>query len=121
MNNKHNLIIGRLGENIAKDYLKKKGYRIVDQNYRTKYAEIDLIAIYRQVLIFIEVRTKTGQYFGSPEETLNRKKINKIKRNCLAYLYQHGWEKDYRIDAVCIVFGKERKLERVSHYKDIIF
>lgn len=121
MGDKHNLIIGSLGENIAKDYLEKKGYRIIDQNYRTRYSEIDLIAIYRQVLIFVEVRAKTGECFGSPEETLSKKKINKISRNCLAYLHQNGWKKDYRIDAVCVVFSKGKKLERISHYKDIIF
>ncbi|MCF7877545.1 MAG: YraN family protein [Candidatus Omnitrophica bacterium] len=121
MDNRHNLILGNLGESIAKDYLKKKGYKIIDQNYRTRYAEIDLIAIYRRVLIFIEVRTKIGERFGSPEETLSKKKINKITRNCLAYIYQNGWKKDYRIDAICVVFEENKGLERVSHYKNILF
>ncbi|MFO8053248.1 MAG: YraN family protein [Candidatus Omnitrophota bacterium] len=121
MEKKHNLIIGNLGESIAKSYLKKKGYKIIDQNYRTRYAEIDLIATYRQVLIFIEVRTKISECFGSPEETLTKKKINKITRNCLAYIYQNGWRKDYRIDAICIVFAKKKGLERISHYKNILF
>ncbi|MCF7916805.1 MAG: YraN family protein [Candidatus Omnitrophica bacterium] len=121
MKNKHNLIIGNLGERIAKDYLKKKGYQIIEQNYRTRYAEIDLIAICKQVLIFIEVRTKIGERFGSPEETLSKKKINKITRNCLAYIHQNGWKKDYRIDAICVVFKRKRGLERISHYQNILF
>lgn len=121
MKNKHNLLIGNLGESIAKDYLKKKGYQIIDQNYRTRYAEIDLIALQRQVLIFIEVRTKIGERFGSPEETLTKKKINKITGNCLAYIYQNGWKKDYRIDAICVVFAKNKGIERISHYQNILF
>jgi len=121
MKKKHNLIVGRLGEKIAKDYLRKKGYKIIEQNYKTKYAEIDLIARYKKTLIFVEVRSKVEEHFGSPEETLTREKIGKFTKNCLAYNYHKGYSQAYRIDAICVVFGKNRGLERISHYQDIIF
>ena len=72
---------GRLGEDLARKYLQKKGYKILEQNYRTRYAEIDLVAREKDVLVFVEVRTKVGEQFGTPEETLNFKKLQKVKRN----------------------------------------
>jgi putative endonuclease len=121
MAKKHNLIVGRLGENIAKNYLKKNGYEIIEQNYRTKYAEIDLIAKYKKLLVFIEVRTKIGENFGSPEDTLNKKKIDKFVKNCFAYIYCKKQGQNYRIDAICIVINKAKGIEKINHYKDIIF
>ncbi len=121
MDKSHNLIVGSLGEDVARRYLKRKGYRIVEQNYRTRYAEIDLIVQKKKLLVFVEVRAKIGERFGTPEDTLDRRKINKFRRNCLAYISQKGWRKDYRMDAICIVLKENKDLERVSHYQDILF
>lgn len=116
---KDNLEIGRLGENIAKKYLQDNGYRIIDQNYKTHYAEIDLIANYKEVLVFIEVRTKTGEQFGSPEESINRNKMHKLIKNAEAYVVRKNYNKQYRIDAVCIVLDKKKEIKRIDHYKNI--
>lgn len=121
MGNYHNLAIGRLGEEVAKKFLEQKGYKIIEQNYKTKYAEIDLIACYKNLLIFVEVRSKIGEMFGSPEDTLNKRKINKIVWNCLNYIQHKGAKQDYRIDAVCVVLDKNRELKRISHYEDVSF
>jgi len=117
----HNFAIGRLGEAVAGRYLKGKGYKIIEKNYRCKQSEIDLVACFKQTLVFVEVRTKTGENFGSPEESLNKRKINKIVKACQFYMYQSGYFKGYRIDAICIVLGKNRIPRRLSHYKDIVF
>jgi len=110
---------GRLGEKLASEYLKRKGYRILEQNYRTRYAEIDLVARKKDVLVFVEVRTKIGEQFGTPEETLNWKKLQKIKRNAFSYASRVKWNKLYRIDAVCIVLEKDYTIQRVHHYENI--
>ena len=73
----HNTI-GNEGEEIARKYLENKGYSIVEQNYRTKRAEIDIIARLRQgfgglgkdILVFVEVRTKHHERYGTPEDTI---------------------------------------------------
>ena len=65
---KHNLETGKIGEEIAKDYLEKKGYKIIEQNYKTKYGETDIIANCGKELVFVEVRTKIGENFGTPED-----------------------------------------------------
>ena len=114
-----NLTIGYLGEAIAKEYLENKGYRIIEQNYKTKYAEIDLVAWDRKELVFIEVKTKVTEQFGAPEESINRHKINRLIRNALAYVTRKGYLKNYRIDAVCIVLDETNNPERISHYQNI--
>jgi putative endonuclease len=115
----HNTEIGRLGEGFAKKYLQRKGYKVLQQNYRTRYAEIDLVVRKKDMLVVVEVRTKTGERFGTPEETLNKKKLEKVKKNAAAYAAQSKWSKLYRIDAVCIVLGGNKTIERISHYENI--
>ncbi len=115
----NNLKTGCLGEEIAKRYLENQGYRIIQENYRTKYAEIDLIAWHKKCLVFIEVRTKKEERFGTPEESLTVKKINKLLRNAMVYTAQRNYQGSYRIDAVCIVLDGGQKLKRLKHYSNI--
>ena len=114
-----NLEIGRLGEVIAKRYLQNKGYRIVKQNYRTKYAEIDLIARSKDILVFIEVRTRKDEQLGTPEESINRYKIRKLIRNAQAYMARMSYAGKCRIDAICIVLDGAGRAGRTSHYENI--
>jgi len=113
------LEVGQLGESLARDYLKKKGYKIVEQNYRNRYAEIDLVAQKKDVLVFVEVRTKVGEQHGSPEDTLNWKKLQKVKANATAYATRSKWNKLYRVDAICIVLHENHSVQRFEHYENI--
>jgi len=115
----NNLKIGHLGEQIAKIYLQNKGYHIIQENYRTKYAEIDLIARDRGVLVFVEVRTRKGERFGSPEDSINRSKMRKLIRNAEAYAARMSYVKIYRIDVICIVLDENERSSRITHYKNI--
>ena len=119
MTNNNRTEVGRLGEELARKYLKKKGYKILEQNYRTRYAEIDLVARHKDVLVFVEVRTKIGERFGTPEETLNARKLQKVKRNAFSYASRVKWNKLYRIDAVCIVLAADHTVQRIAHYENI--
>ncbi|MBL7085129.1 MAG: YraN family protein [Candidatus Omnitrophica bacterium] len=115
------LEMGHLGEVVAKRYLRGKGYRIIEENYRTKYAEIDLIASNKGILVFVEVRTRKDERFGSPEESLKRNKIKKLIRNAKAYVARKRYSNAYRIDAVCIVLNEDGGIERINHYENITF
>lgn len=117
--NKH-LEIGKMGEEIARKFLENKGYKIIEQNYRTKYAEIDLITKLKGELVFVEVRTKVGENFGSPEDTLDYKKKRKIYGNAMAYVGFKKWAGPFRIDAVCIVLNPNCTVNRLDHYENII-
>ena len=120
-NKTKNLKTGRLGEEIAKEYLQANRHTIIEQNYRTRRAEIDLIALNKGILIFVEVRTKKGERFGSPEDSFNRSKKNKLINNARAYVAKKRWKKEYRIDAVCIVLDNNYRVNRINHYENITF
>ena len=115
------LSTGLKGEAIARKFLQKKGYRIIKQNFRTKYSEIDLIAEDRNMLVFIEVRTKTNERFGCPEQTINKKKINRLIRSAEAYAAYNGYPGSFRIDAICVVLGQADSARRITHYKSITY
>jgi len=116
---KDNLKTGQLGESLAQEYLKKKGFEIIDTNYRTKLSEIDIIAQFKDIMVFIEVRTRTGDKFGMPEQSLIRKKINKVIKNAQMYMKYKGYTGRYRIDAVCVVLDNNKELLRLNHYENI--
>lgn len=113
--------IGKLGEEIARAHLEKNGYHILEQNWRTKRGEIDIIAKKRDVLVLVEVRAKVGEEFGSPEDTLTYGKKRKLLWNAKAYVANKKYTGLYRIDAVCIVLREDdtETPQRVSHYESI--
>tara|TARA_Y100000310_G_scaffold96282_1_gene94037 strand:- start:4173 stop:4544 length:372 start_codon:yes stop_codon:yes gene_type:complete len=112
--------IGKEGEDVAKKYLESKGYTIVERNYKTKRAEIDIIARHKNELIFVEVRTKHHEQFGTPEETIDYQKRMKLQRNAAAFVHRVKYNGSYRIDAVCLVIDREKGLQRIDHYENII-
>ena len=114
-----NLEIGKIGESVAKDFLLKKGYKIIARNYRNKYLEIDLIARYKRCLVFVEVKTRQRKAGSIPEEALNYRQIKRLKRNALIYTAFIEYDKKYQIDAICVVLNHQRKIERISHYQNI--
>ncbi len=106
-----------MGEKIAEKFLRKKGYQIIERNFTTKWGEIDLICSKDKVLIFVEVKLKIGDQFGTPEEMVNKRKINQVKR--IAETYRTNLEQK-RIDVVAIVLRTDKKTaERISHYKSV--
>ena len=121
----HNFV-GKIGENLARQYLEKNGYEIIEQNYKTKYAEIDLVAkkseglFAGKKLVFVEVRTKIGENFGSPEDTLNKSKLHKVLKNALAYSVFKKWQGHSRIDAICIVLKPDCTVSRLTHHENIV-
>lgn len=116
-----------MGEKIAREYLGEKGYQIIDQNYKNRYAEIDMVAyppkniwgsLDREKLVFVEVKTRIGEQFGLPEDSLNKDKIDRLKRSGLMYAKVKKCD-NYQIDAVCIVLNRNREIKSVRHYENI--
>lgn len=85
MLNKHQRF-GRFGEDLAVRFLKQKGYRILKTNYRTPFGEIDIIAEDRDVIVFVEVKSRKSAAFGSPAASVDRRKQKKISMSALSYL-----------------------------------
>jgi len=106
---------GILGERIASGFLKKRGYRIIEANYRCPEGEIDLIARHKDYLVFIEVRTKRSLAFGTPEESITAAK--KAKLRTLAALYRQAHDnlpQLWRIDVVAIELDKRGRPSRIE-------
>jgi len=78
--------LGKMGEMLAKSYLEKKGYTILEQNFRMRYGEIDIIAKFQDEIVFIEVKTRSGTEHGLPCEAVNKAKQRKIHRAANYYL-----------------------------------
>ncbi len=113
--------IGKYGENLAKKYLENLGYKILDMNYKySRYGEIDIIALYKNELCFVEVKTRRNDKFGTPMEAITKDKLNKIQMSAISYIQQKKpkFEK-YRIDAVSILLKDNN--EEITHIKNIEF
>jgi putative endonuclease len=106
---------GAIAENIAADYLQKRGYRIRERNYRTREGEIDIIAWKDGALVFIEVRAKTGKSFGSAEESLTERKKKRLIALAEAYLSDTGEQPEAcRIDLIAIDLNAKGELLRLN-------
>ena len=113
--------LGDIGEELARKFLKKKGYRIRETNFRCREGEIDIIAEHKDYLVFIEVRTKTGSSFGSPEESVTTAKKEKLIATALAYMSCHKDLPDnWRIDFVGIELDEKGKTTRIELIQNAI-
>lgn len=111
---------GQWGESVAKDYLIKSGLKIVQQNWRYKRAEIDLIALDNQILVFIEVKTRAYKDFGLPEEMVNKRKQRLVIDAALAYMRSIGHEWEIRFDIISVL-GTPGSTPEISHFRDAFF
>jgi len=114
-----NIDKGKSGEEIAADYLRKKGFKILHRNWRySRCGEIDIIASDRDTLVFIEVKARSSSNFGHPSESVNRTKIEKIRTLAGLYLNENPENQfhKFRFDAVGVILGSKPE---ISYYKDI--
>jgi putative endonuclease len=114
-----NIEKGKLGEEIATDFLRKKGYKILHRNWRySRCGEIDIIASDRDTLVFIEVKARSSLNFGHPSESINKNKIDKIRKLAGIYLSENKENKfhKFRFDAVGVILGSKPE---IFYYKDI--
>lgn len=93
---------GKIGENIAADFLSKNGFRIIERNFRSgRFGELDIIATENEYMCFIEVKTRTSNLFGNPIEAVSFKKREKIKALAWIYLkFKNLGESNMRFDIV---------------------
>ena len=100
--------LGREGEKAAIKFLKKNGYRIIEKNFRTHAGEIDIIAELEKVLVFVEVKTRSGSRLGHPVEALTPHKQKKIAGIASGFLAKHNiQDRECRFDVVSILGNPE--------------
>ena len=113
--------IGKFGERLAKNYLIKHGYRILNCNLKLSFTEIDMVAKKEKIMIFIEVRTRISKIYGPAEESFTPKKMNNFKKAIELFLEKKDFkDNDFRADLITIDIDKTRGLAKIKHYKDII-
>ncbi len=113
--------LGRTGERLAAEELSHQGYRILEQNFRCSYGEIDLVAEDEHDLIFVEVKTRRGNAFGLPEEAVTRRKQQKIVQVASYYLDLHACSnRSWRIDVVAVQLSRGGKPEEIRVYQHAI-
>jgi putative endonuclease len=115
---------GRFGEKLAKKYLSKKGYSFLEQNWRCKKnrrLEIDLIFKDKEVLVFVEVRARSTKSLISGYDSINRKKLNTLKRSFIAFLRENPKQfPNYRFDIVEIDLPTDKNLKPSMHHHENI-
>ena len=117
--------IGRWGEGIAAAFLKRKGYTIIDRNYFTPEGELDIIALLEeqdeQVLVFVEVKTRTSDKYGYPEEAFSQKKWNHmLKAIGLYFQKQPDYEEAWQIDLIAIQKLSGKEPVDIQHFENIV-
>jgi putative endonuclease len=119
-------IFGDLGEKLAKEFLEKNGYLIVDRNYSKRWGEIDIIAISQEnELVFVEIKTREvsdKQSAFLPEDSVNFIKQQKIIKTAQTFLYESKYAEDisWRIDVIAIEINKNSRKAKIRHIKHAV-
>lgn len=110
-------ILGNEGERLAESYLREKGYRLVERNYRCPAGELDLIALDRRVIVFVEVKTRSDDRFGTPLESVHLRKQRKMIKAALFFLSQRRLHhREARFDVVGVSLAGRKPI--VEHVKN---
>ncbi|UNY99441.1 YraN family protein [Zhouia spongiae] len=110
---------GEKGEQLASDYLVKKGYQILERNYRFQKAEIDIIAKYQNMLCVIEVKTRSTDVFQNPEDAITQKKIKLLVKAINNYINENDLDTEVRFDIISIL--KNRQSLSIQHFEDAFY
>ena len=107
--------IGAAGEDFTADRMKQRGYRILARNYQTRYGELDIIAASPRYIVFVEVKTRKNNNFGTPLEAITQTKLNNIKTGVFSYLQSTSHKyKNFRIDVIGITLQPALKIDHLK-------
>lgn len=111
--------LGKLGEELATDYLLNKGYAILARNFVYQKAEVDIIAQYDHKIICVEVKTRNSDFFGDPQEFVTPGKIKNLVKAMDAFLIENDISLETRFDIIAVL--KNKKMEQLTHYEDAFY
>lgn len=111
--------IGFYGENLATDYIRTLNYKISDKNFQNRYGELDIIAFENEILVFIEVKTRTSKNYGSPLLALSKSKVKNIIKMAKFYINHKNFSMFFvRFDVIEILINVENNTFSLNHIKD---
>lgn len=112
--------IAVIGEDLATEFLEKKGYKIIERNFRKGYGEIDIICLKDKILVFVEVKTRTTTSYGAPIEAISYHKLKTLIKTIEFYSHIHpGFPKALRIDAISVMLDNLGNLTNIEHIENI--
>jgi putative endonuclease len=111
------LDLGRKGEQLAKTHLENAGYEILDENWTHGRLEVDLIAYKDKMIIFTEVKTRSGNYFGEPEDFVDDRKQRLLADAAGEYLYLMNHQGEVRFDIISVLFDRQNNYV-INHIED---
>ncbi len=114
----HNQHTGAKGEELAAAYLEKNGYIILNKNIKAAKAEIDILAKFNHILVFVEVKTRNNNFFGYPEESVGMKKEENIARAAAIIIEELNHEEEIRFDIISITLNPTVE---IHHIEDAFF
>ena len=115
----YKVALGKYGENLAAQFLRRQNYRLIDRNYYTNFGEIDLIAAKGDELLFCEVKTRTSSDYGYPEEAVNYFKLKHLFKAIQLYLNRWPTEKFWRLDIISVEIDRVKKTAKIRQFKNI--
>ena len=117
-----NVVFGKKGEEIASNFLKKRGYEILTRNYRSGRSEIDLITMKGNTVAFVEVKTRHNLNYGHPAEAVTESKQREIIKAAKKFIQEHPHQGiDYRFDVVAIILDESKRNSFNEPSEDIFF
>lgn len=118
--NRHKgLSAGRSGEEAAARLLQKRGYRILVRNFRKAFAEVDIIARHKEVLVFIEVKTRSSLRYGAPVEAVHAEKQRRLSKIALDYMMQEGLhDQCARFDVVSVLLDRQGEVKHIEVFEN---
>jgi len=114
----HNQKIGHWGEELAAEYLQRRGYEILDKNARTPYGEIDLVARRDGATVFVEVKTRTSRRFGLPEEAVTPRKQAHMLAAAAHYAAEHEID-SWQVDVLAIE-SQSGQAPSIEHFENVL-
>ncbi len=108
---------GGIAEQIAEKYLVKKGYQILATNWYFCHLELDIVAVDKDELVIVEVKSRQGEAFAHPTDAIDRKKMRQVIEAAEGWIEATGWEKDTRFDLITVVFNGPDEFE-LEHFEE---
>ena len=116
--------LGSWGEDRASEYLSRKGYTLLETNYRCQWGEVDLVCQDGPCLVFVEVRTRRSQEYGTPEESLSKGKQERLIYTAQTYIAERQEQgsapEQWRIDLISVVLDDNSALQRIDHLENAV-
>ncbi len=114
----HN-ILGTWGETLAADYLERKGYTIVERDWKSGHRDIDIIAVNGNKVVFVEVKTRRNRIFGEPEDAINFMKLQNLRAAINHYVKYRHINQEIRFDIISIIGTPDGSEPEINHFEDI--